>query len=129
MDKLALFQISWEPEAGWMLLLPSRLPEKTEGGLILPESYIQKNNSGVCVKVADGWQKWLSKELLFNVNQEYRIVDSETSVMYYLIPAEAVLLSRIPPKKTEFVRVDSQGKKVGVSFDIATLQSSFSTKG
>lgn len=97
--------VSWELKQGWMLLLPSRLPEKTEGGIILPETVTVKQNSGICIKLSDDprdeiLEGLLKKELFFPAADAYRIVDSDLDQDFYLISYDNVIMWRTPPKKT-----------------------------
>lgn len=92
---------TWEPRPGWLMLTPSKLPEKTEAGIILPESFTKKANSGIVIKAGtklDG-EIFLGQEVLFPKHNEYGIMDSDNQQNYYLIKADDVIIRRKPPKK------------------------------
>jgi hypothetical protein len=110
---------SWLPEPGWLLLLPSRLPDR-RGELFLPESYTKKSNSGICFSPHD--HILAGKECFFPSHQEYQIIDSDTGYLLYIIEANKVILTREPPP--DVVRA-SREKGEGIAF--ATLQSSNET--
>lgn len=105
--------ISWETEAGWIILLPSKLPDETEAGIKLPDSFTVKENSGICVKLSNSqldeaynmYEHLLGRECIFPLNQEYRVRDSETDQLYYIVRADQIIVSRIPPKKAKSVRI------------------------
>lgn len=85
----------WEPEPGWLLLMPSRLPDK-QGDIILPESYTKKNNSGICFAPIND-NPYLGKECLFVQHQEYQVLDSDTGKLFYILEQNKVILTRDPP--------------------------------
>lgn len=90
---------SWQPHQGWLFLLPSRIPEK-KGDIILPESFTKKANSGICfaAKVNFGEEaEYLNKECIFPEHTEYRVTDSDTGYELYIVPADKVIMTRIPP--------------------------------
>jgi hypothetical protein len=89
----------WEPEDGWILLLPSRLPD-IDRGIILPESYTRKNNSGICFAPTQG-NAYYKKECLFAQHQEYQVIDTETGVLFYLLEISKIILTREPPPNIE----------------------------
>lgn len=122
-NSLSLIDISWEPLEGWLMLLPSRLPDKTEGGIYLPESYTKKSNRGVCVKVAsDTWRHFLGLELFFPLNVEYVVEDAELNLEFYIIQAEHIILQRQPSGETKFMRISGEKDGEGRFIGIATLQ-------
>jgi len=90
---------SWRPETGWLFLLPSRIASK-KGDIILPESYTKKSNSGICFRanVQFGQEtEYLDRECLFPNHIEYRVDDSDTGYEFYVVPADKVIMTRIPP--------------------------------
>ena len=100
---------SWLPEPGWLFLLPSRIAEKTEGGLHLPESATKKNNSGICFIsghiMGEEKDHYVGKECLFPQHTEYKVKDSDTDFDFYVLPADKVIMTRIPPAEVlEFSR-------------------------
>lgn len=108
---------SWEPQPGWLFLLPSRLPEKTEGGIYRPESVTKKNNSGVCFIhghiMGEKEDFYVGKECLFPQHTEYQVHDSDTGYDFYVLPADKVIMIRTPPPEIlEF----SRKKVTGYSF-------------
>ena len=101
---------TWHPAPGWLLLKPTKLPEKTEGGILLPESYTVKNTSGVCVKVGhDTDTEYLGQELFFPKHEEYQIIDSDTGELLHAVPSQKIILSREPQPQPEFLSVGEQG--------------------
>lgn len=105
--------LTWEPELGYVILLPSKLPNVTEHGLILPESVTRKENAGLCVRISahgldEGYKRLLGQECFFPLNNEYRIKDTDTDTLYYVIRADQIIFTRIPPKTSKFVQVLSR---------------------
>jgi hypothetical protein len=107
---------SWKPEPGWLLLLPSRLPDK-QGGIILPESFTKKNNTGICFAPEED-NPYLGKECLFPSHQEYQIVDTDTQRLIYIVEENKILMSRTPP--SEIIAASwSEGVD---SFSVSTIE-------
>lgn len=90
----------WQPEPGFLFLLPSRTSSK-HNGLILPESVTKKQDSGICF--AQGYlagqpaNQFIGKECLFPQHTQYTIQDSETGYEIFVLPADKVIMVRIPP--------------------------------
>lgn len=93
-------QSTWEPRPEWLMLVPSTLPEKTEEGIILPESFTTKSQSGIVVKCGSDIDKeiFLGKEVFFPKHDEYGLVDSDNGQKYYIIQSAHVIMFRTPPK-------------------------------
>ena len=92
------------------MLMPTKLPDRTEGGILLPESYTVKSTSGVCFKVGHETDKeFLNQEIFFPKHEEYQIVDSETDELFYAVPSNRIILSRPPPAQPKFLSVGGQG--------------------
>lgn len=105
---------TWEPRPGWLLLTPVKLPEKTEGGLHLPDSFTTKATSGICIKAGTDVDKevFLSKECYFPKHQEYQILDTDNGVLYYVVDANHIMLWRAPTKPSQFFRVRSHEQTI-----------------
>lgn len=88
---------TWEPAIGWLLLTPTTLPEKTEGGLHLPESFVKKSNSGTVVKPND--HLLFGQEVFFPRHTEHQIIDSETHELFYVVENNNVIMHRNPVKQ------------------------------
>lgn len=103
---------SWSPEPGFLILLPSRLP-KIKGGIHLPETHTKKNNSGICIKAGTEIEQELliDRECFFPNHSEYQIIDSDTDFMIYLVKADSVLMTRIPPKEVALVSREKTGEE------------------
>jgi hypothetical protein len=100
----------WEPMAGWLMLIPVKLPDKTEGGIVLPETYTIKSTSGICFKAGHDMDKDLiGQEVFFPRHEEYQIIDSDTDKLFYIVPLDKVILHRQPVAQPEFLRVGDQG--------------------
>lgn len=109
------------------MLLPSRLPDKTEAGIVLPESFVKKSNRGVCVKIGgEQWERFLGQEVFFPQNVEYVVEDAELEIELYIVQADHVILLRQPPKETIFARLSREEGGEHGGFKIATLQRSLS---
>lgn len=89
---------TWKPESGFLFLLPTRLPAK-KGSIILPESYTLKNDSGICflTNAKFGDESHLDKECIFPAHTEYRVLDSDTGYLIYVVPSDKIIMMRIPP--------------------------------
>lgn len=114
---------TWEPHQGFLFLLPSRLPDK-KGDLILPESFTKKNNSGICFKAKVNFgqeEEFLGMECLFPVHTEFEVTDTDTKYLFYVVPADKVIMTRIPP--SEILAV-SKGKPGDSGFSIQSIEHS-----
>lgn len=98
--------IDWEPQFDYLILIPTRLPSQTEGGLVLPDSATTKQNCGIVVKTNPNHKDLLGKEVLFPVNNEYIIDDTDTKKRYYVVRAEHVIMYRTPRKQAAFLKVE-----------------------
>ena len=109
---------TWQPAPGWLVLLPSRLPDKV-GELILPESYTKKNNSGICIGAGydTDYDVFGGKECFFPAHSEYQIIDSDTSYLLYIVAADIIILTRVPPEEIACV---SRKKPEGLAFATIT---------
>ena len=98
---------TWEPRPNWLILEPVTLPEKTEGGIILPDSYTTKANSGVCIKAGSSIDKqiFMGKECFFPIHDEFRVLDSDNDVVYYIVNSDNVMLVRNPAPQEKTLRV------------------------
>lgn len=109
---------SWQPEPGWLFLLPSRSSGITEGNILLPESAIKKSNSGICFLqghiAGEKPDQYLDKECLFPQHTEYKVIDTDTGYEIYILPADKVIMTRIPPLE---IAMFSRAKAKGLSFE------------
>jgi len=113
----------WKPQIGWLFLLPSRTSDK-QGEIILPESHTKKSNQGICfdAQVPFGQESdFLDKECLFPDHIEYRVEDTETGYEIYIVPAEKVIMTRIPNAETLAI---SRAKGSGASLKFHTIEAS-----
>jgi hypothetical protein len=107
----------WKPMNGWLMLMPVKLPDKTEGGVILPESYTLKSTSGICFKAGHELdQDMIGQEVFFPKHEEYQIIDSETDELFYVVPRERVILHRKATKRPNFLVVGEQGTSSVLDF-------------
>lgn len=92
-------QSTWKPRPGWLMLIPSKLPEKTEGGIVLPESYTTKSNVGIVIKCGQDIDKELfqGKEVIFPTHDEYRVMDTDNGQEYFIVASDHIIASRTPP--------------------------------
>lgn len=100
-------QSTWNPRPGWLMLVPSTLPDKTEHGVILPESFTEKSQSGIVVKTGQSIDNelFLHKEVFFPKHQEYQLFDSDNQQKYFILNAEHVIMIRTPPKQESKFKV------------------------
>jgi hypothetical protein len=110
---------SWLPETGWILLLPSRLPDQAESGIILPESYTRKPNAGICFSPQTD-NPYLNKEILFAQHQEYQVIDTDTGILFYILEINKIILTRTPPPHV----LHASWEKGMDSFSVSTVESS-----
>jgi co-chaperonin GroES (HSP10) len=102
----------WQPTAGWLMLLPTKLPEKTEAGIVLPDTFTSKNTSGIVFAAGHEMdQDLIDKEVFFPRHEEYQIVDSDTNRIFYVVPSNKVILTRVPRKPEKFLKVGVQGTR------------------
>lgn len=95
--------------AGWLMLTPVKLPDKTEAGIVLPETYTVKSTSGICFKVGHDMDRdFIGKEVFFPKHEEYQIIDSDTSELFYVVPSNKIILARTPRTQPESLRVIEQ---------------------
>lgn len=97
--------IDWEPQFDYLILLPTQLPKETESKIVLPDSYTTKQNSGVVVKAGEQYKDLLNREVLFPINNEYQVFDSDTKTLYYIVRAEHVIMHRKPRQQPAFLKV------------------------
>jgi hypothetical protein len=109
---------AWEPDTGWLLLLPSRLPDR-QGDIILPETFTKKQNSGICFAPTQD-NPYINKECLFPQHQEYQVIDTETGWLFYVLQIAHVIMTRIPPQHI----LDASWEKIVDSFQIETFETS-----
>jgi co-chaperonin GroES (HSP10) len=109
----------WDPRPGFLVLLPSRSAPKTNSGLFIPESETKKNNSGICIKAFTIIDKdiFVGKECFFANHSEYRVEDTDTGYLLYIISADLILMTRTPP---EDVARFSREKGNGLTFETIT---------
>lgn len=119
-------QTSWTAVPGFLILVPVKLPEKTEAGVLIPDSATTKTNSGVCVKVGRDpdicrvgetvkEEHFIGKEIYFNRHDEYSVIDSDTGQLFYILHESKIILWRNPPQYTPFFPIaHSQGSEAGV---------------
>lgn len=110
--------VKWEPRPGFLVLLPSRISNTVGEGaakIFLPDSHTQKTNEGICIKAATKTDQeiFLGKECFFALHNEYKIEDSDTGYLVFVIDADKILMTREPPK--DVLRHSIQ-KKEGMSF-------------
>lgn len=109
----------WQPETGWILLIPTRLPDR-QGEIILPESFTRRPNAGICFAPQED-NPYLNKECLFAQHQEYQVLDTETNQLFYILEISKIILTRTPPQ--HIIRASwGQAKD---SFAVSTLETSF----
>ena len=102
----------WEPMAGWLMLIPVKLPNKTEAGIVLPEEFVTKSTSGICFKAGHDLDKDLvGMEIFFPKHEEYQVIDSDTGEMYYIVPRDRVIMKRKAVAQPEFLTVNAQGTR------------------
>lgn len=107
---------SWKPEVAFLFLLPSRISDThKDTGIILPESVTKKANAGICFACGNDSYKdlYLDKECLFPNHQEYRVEDTDTGWLFYVVPHDKIIMTRTPP--ADVLRF-SKEKAVGLSF-------------
>lgn len=95
---------SWTAMPGFLLLIPVTLPDKTESGIFVPDSATVKVNSGICFAIGhhpmdDKPQNeldkhFIGKEVFFNRLDEYKVVDSDTSELLYILHHSKVIMWR-----------------------------------
>jgi hypothetical protein len=92
----------WEPQAGWLVMLPARIPP-VQGGIILPETHTKKANSGITVKAGSVIDRELfeDKECFFPSHSEYQIVDTDTGYLLYVVESKNIILTRTPHPDVE----------------------------
>lgn len=91
---------TWQPKSGWLFLLPSKINNKTESKLILPESHTVQTDSGICfaANALYGQEKeYLNFECYFQQHTEFKVTDTETGYTFYVLPTDKVIMTRIPP--------------------------------
>ena len=89
-------QTTWKPRGTMLLLKPTVEPEKTEGGIFIPDSHRKKIQSGfICDKgaYADS-DLGIGDEVFFEQHQEYRIILDDIREEAVLIADSHVLLVR-----------------------------------
>lgn len=107
MDKKLITE--WEPTAEWLLVTPTTLPDKTEAGIFLPDTFTNKNTSGIVFATGHEMNKDLiGMEVFFPRHCEYQIVDSDTDKLFYVVPHDKIILTRKLKAKPKFVRVGDQ---------------------
>lgn len=121
LEDVAVHAISdWIPKPGWLMLTPVILPDKTEAGLILPESATVKSTSGIVVKLGgydiseEDVDKLFGKEVFFAQHDAYKINDTDTGAMLYILHHSKVIMWRTPKEKPKFFPISKE--KDGVSF-------------
>jgi hypothetical protein len=91
---------AWKPQMGFLVLLPSRIPP-THGDtkIVLPETHTLKSNSGICIKAHSTTDAdlFIGEECFFPTHAEYQIVDTDSGFLLYVVEANKILMSRIPP--------------------------------
>jgi len=89
------------------MLTPTKLPEKTESGIFLPESFTTKSTSGLCIKAGTDVDRevFIGKEVFFPKHDEYQIVDSDNGELYYVVDANHVIMMRTPAPTAKVFRV------------------------
>lgn len=100
-------QSEWAPRPGWLMLIPTQLPDETEGGIILPETFKQKSTSGTVIKCGYEADKeiFLGMEVFFPKHNEHQVVDSDNQQLYYFVQVEQVISMRKPPKQEPTFKV------------------------
>lgn len=104
---------TWNAMPGFLLLTPVRLPDKTESGILLPDTVTLKANSGLCVAVgvypdgvpAEVEVALLGKEIFFNRHDEYQLVDSDSGTLFYILHHTKVIMWRVPSKSSKFFQI------------------------
>lgn len=113
----------WKPRLGWLFLLPSRIPAE-KNGIVLPESYTRRDDCGICFKAQVPFgeeNEFLDKECFFAANSEFRMQDSETDFMFYVVHYEKVIMVRNPPEEVVLV---SQAKELDKGLAFETIEHS-----
>lgn len=98
---------------GFLILTPTILPDQTESGIVLPESAVVKSTSGICFatgKHPDGDadsldKKFVGMEVFFSRHDEFRLTDSDTGLLLYILHSTKVIMWRPAPKEQEFFPV------------------------
>lgn len=112
------YTIDWEPELDYLILAPSRLPDKTEAGIQLLDESVKKSNLGLCIKCAKSYIQFLGKELLFPNHDQHRVKDSDLDVEYYIIQASRVIMWREPVERGKFMKVLSDKQKTDLETEL-----------
>lgn len=116
-----LGETKWQPRNNQLLLVPTLEEEKSEGGIIIPETVRRKACSGFIAKKGPDVDPSLrvGDEVFFEQHQEYRIVLDDINEDAVLIADNNILLSRRPDKV-----VTSQPAAVNVAayFSIETAR-------
>ena len=91
-----LSQTTWKPRNSMLLLVPTVEPEKTDGGIYIPDAVRRKVQSGFIADKGPTADTDLSigDEVFFEQHQEYRIVLDDIKEEAVLIADSHVLLHR-----------------------------------
>lgn len=93
--------INWNPCGDFLMLLPELLPDKTAGGIILPDGVYRKTCRGRIIKMGpditgDMLNRFtIGDEVFFPQNTDFEIcVNEELDIRVYLVHVSDVIMSR-----------------------------------
>lgn len=114
-----MIKSDWIPKPGWLMLTPVVLPGETEAGLVLPESATVKSTSGVVVRTGasdpgDETNLYMGKEIFFAQHDAYKITDTDTGELFYILHHNKAIMWREPKEQPKFFPISKE--KDGVSF-------------
>jgi co-chaperonin GroES (HSP10) len=92
---------TWSPQPNWLILLPSRVSNKLESGIVLPDDYAKKGDQGICILVGSDMDSefFLGKECFFSKHTQYEIKDSDTGYLFYVIETNKIIMVRQPTQE------------------------------